>query len=229
MYEIETTEDMLVGHYLAYQFLSKVFYEAPAEDFINSLVSNQLFDDWPLDSEEAEIQTGLALLCDFSQSWNGEKFTALAKEYARLFIGPGHIPVPLWESVYRSPEHLLFDKETLQVRQDYQRFGMGVPRLNVEPDDQLGLELRFVAYLARLGLAAIEQAKPDKLNAILVGMRSFLDEHLLLWANDCLHDVIRYTDSPYYAGVAHLTLGCLAHTNVLLQLETAHESDQTRP
>ena len=223
---MQTIEEILVGHHLAYHFLSKTFYEPPQEAFVHALVSNQLFEDWPLESDDGESRIGLALLREFCRSWEAQTFGQLQREYTRLFIGPEHLLVPLWESVYRNPKHLLFEEETLQVRQQYLRFGMGIPNLYSEPDDHLGLELRFVAYLSRLALAAIEQDRQDTLNITLSGMRSFLDNHLLLWANDCLHDVLKYSDNLFYTGVAHLTLGCLAHTDVTLRLEMKHESGQ---
>lgn len=223
-----TIEEWLVGQHLAYHFLSKVFYEPPVEDFIITLVTNQLFEDWPLEPEQTAGEVGLARLRGFCQNWNQTSFAQLKQEYARLFIDPEHIPVPLWESVYRNPEHLLFQEETLQVRRQYQRFGMRTPHLNSEPDDHLGLELQFIAYLSRLGLAAIEQEQPEKLDVILAGMRDFLTDHLLLWVGGCLHNLLEATDHPFYTGAAYLTLGCLTDTHQSLQLEAAHESGQVR-
>lgn len=209
--------EMLVAHHLAYDFLSRLFYESPRRDFIQLLVSDDLFECWPLESTQAEVQTGLDVLRAFSSSWHDARYGALKADYARLFVGPDHLLAPPWESVYRSPEHILFDYPTLEVRQHYQRFGMPIPRLNVEPDDHIGLEFRFLTHLCRLSLAALEQEQPDILATILTEMRAFVDEHLLRWAPEFLLAVIDNAQTDFYRGSAHLALGCLSHTHGILQ------------
>lgn len=44
----------------------------------------------------------------------------LKLDYNRLFVGPGHIVVPLWESIYRTKEKLLFGESEITVRRYYQ-------------------------------------------------------------------------------------------------------------
>lgn len=212
--------ETLIAHELAYGFLSKVFYEPPNKELIDTLVDDELFDAWALETNQPEVETGLALLRGFCASWSGD-LDALQQDYRALFVGPGHLLAPPWESVYRSPDHLLFDVHTLQVRHEYQRFGMPIPHLYNEPEDHLGLELRFVAYLCELGLGAIDLNQPDALNPVTGEISSFLTEHLLKWAPECLRLVIKHASSDYYRGCAHLTLGCIAHTNEVIRLETA--------
>ncbi len=212
--------EMLIAHELAYGFLSKAFYEPPNKALLDILVADELFDAWPLETNQSEVETGLALLRGFCASWCGD-LEAVQHDYHNLFVGPGKLLAPPWESVYRSPDHLLFDNHTLQVRHEYRRFGMPIPHLYSEPEDHLGLELRFVAHLSQLGLAALDQNRPEVLDAVTGEISSFLNEHLLSWAPYCLNLVIEKATSDYYRGCAHLTLGCLAHTNEVVRLETA--------
>lgn len=209
--------DMLVAHYLAYDFLSRLFYEPPKLDFVHVLVEDDLFDCWTLESAQPEMATGLALLRGFTNGWQDDQFDALKADYARLFVGPNHLLAPPWESVYRSYDRTLFGKATLDVRQHYQRFGMPIPKLNTEPDDHVGLEFRFITQLARLGLAAIEQNQPEMLASLLQEMRAFMEDHLLKWSPEFLRAVIDHSETDLYCGAAHLALGCLAHTRDLLQ------------
>jgi TorA maturation chaperone TorD len=116
---------------------------------------------------------------------------------------------------------MLFDVHTLQVRHEYQSFGMPIPHLYNEPEDHLGLEFRFITHLCQLGLGALDQNQPDILDAVTGEIRSFLSEHLLKWASPCLGLVIENAKSDYYRGCAHLALGCLAHTNETMELEAA--------
>lgn len=212
--------DTLIAHELAYSFLSKVFYEAPDKAFIDMLAADALFDSFPLEAEQPEAVTGLTLLQQFCTAWNGDNFEALQHDYRRLFVGPDRLLAAPWESVYRSPDHLLFDVQTIQVRRAYQRFGMPIPNLHSEPDDHLGLEFRFIAHLCASGLTALEH-QPDMLHTVYAEIERFLDDHLLQWAPECLNRVIEHAATDYYRGCAHLALGCLAHTKEVVQLETA--------
>ena len=213
--------EILIAHELAYRFLSQVFYELPSKPLIDTLAAEALFDAWPLETSQPEVETGLELLRSFCASWQDDQLEALQHDYRRLFIGPGHLLAAPWESVYRSPDHLLFGAQTLLVRHEYQRFELPIPHFRVEPDDHLGLELRFMAHLCGIGLGALDQNQPDVLTAATTEIRSFLNEHLLQWAPDCLQLVIKHARSDYYRGCAHLTLGCLAHTSEVMQVETA--------
>ncbi|MBK8021224.1 MAG: molecular chaperone TorD family protein [Chloroflexi bacterium] len=214
--QIET----LIAHDLAYTFLSKAFYEAPEKSFIDLLSAESLFDSWPLDSDLPEVDTGLTLLRNFCSSWDGSNFEALQHDHRRLFIGPGNMLAPPWESVYLSPDHVLFDVQTVEVRRVFQRFGMPIPHLYHEPEDHLGLELRFIAYLCASALASTDkqpEPSPATVNVMVAEVRHFLDAHLLKWAPQCLKLVIDRATTDYYRGCAHLTLGCLAHTSALMQ------------
>ena len=142
----------LTAFQIAYGFLSKAFYEEPHADLMEALVDGDLFSEWPLSHTEPATAFGLSLMQDFRTQWNRELLPDLRWDYTRLFIGPGHVLAPPWESVYRSRERLLFDQATLDVRQAYARFGLQAPRLNHEPDDHLGLELAFMFHLCRLGV-----------------------------------------------------------------------------
>ncbi len=216
---MQNCAELLVAQQLAYTFLGKVFYEVPSEDFIRVLITDDLFDDWPLESEERDVETGLALLHEFSTTPSVELIGPLVRDYNRLFVVPGDGFVRPWESVYRSKDHILFERETLEVRQQYQRFGMPIPRLDVEPEDHLGLELRFIAHLCSLGLVALECGRVNAFRHSIEGMRDFINGHLSLWANECLGQVIAHADTAFYRGAAYLTQGCIEETRKILRLQ----------
>lgn len=206
---MQNVTETLLAYHLSFSFLSKVFYEPPSAEFVQRLVDDALFEDWPVESDNADIQAGLAELRAFCASWQPDHLSALKRDYARLFIGPDHLLAVPWESVYRNEERLLFDQHTLQVRAYYQRFGMEIPRLNVEPDDHIGLEFRFVAFLCGLGLEALEQDRPDLVAGLQDVLTAFFNEHLLVWSGECLGNVRAHAQTAYYRGVAQLALGCL--------------------
>lgn len=213
--------ETLIAHELAYSYLGKVFYEPPTQALIETLAADDLFGDWPLETNQSDVETGLELLRNYCCSWREEQLESLQHDYRKLFIGPAQLLAVPWESVYLSPDHLLFGVQTVQVRRLYERFGMSVPNPQSEPVDHFGLELRFVAHLCALGIEAASKGRPDVRDAVTVEIRSFLSEHLLKWAPAFLQKVIENAQSDYYRGAAYLALGCLTDTYESLELETA--------
>lgn len=69
-----------------------------------------------------------------------------------LFYMVGQSRTSPYESVYRTDDATLYGPTTFQVREAYAAHGLAFGRSANEPDDHLGLELSFLAYL--LGLAA---------------------------------------------------------------------------
>jgi putative dimethyl sulfoxide reductase chaperone len=207
--------ETLIAHNLAYTFLSKVFYEQPDLDFLRTITQEDLFDDWPLDMNQTRAEIGLAQLRTFSAHWHDDQFPDLKRDYARLFVGPDKLLATPWESVYRSAEGIIFEKETLQVRTFYREFDMPIPHFGSEPDDHIGLEFRFVAHLCAIGLNAIQVDDTTTLEATLDGLRRFFDEHISQWADQCLDRVSQHAQTDYYRSVAALASGCIAHSQTV--------------
>ncbi|MCC7208758.1 MAG: molecular chaperone TorD family protein [Anaerolineae bacterium] len=210
--ELEQWVEPLIAHHLAYTFFGKVFYEPPSGDLMRSIAADNLFAEWPLPASNARMERALEMLQSVSKGWTDDQLPDLKRDYARLFIGPGELLAVPWESVYRDPDGLIFDEKTLEVRRMYQGFGMAVPNPGREPEDHIGLEMRFVAYLSALGLQAIQTEQADRLAAIVLGMRTFLESHLGQWADLCLDRVLQHAETPYYRGVAELAAGSVLHS-----------------
>ncbi len=204
--------EVLTAHRLAFQFLGSVFSAAPAEDLVRRLGDEDLLAEWPLPSEDPDVRTGLALLREDCASPGAVRLAPLVADYGRLFEVPGDAFVRPWESVYRGEEHLLLDRESDEVGAWYRRFGMEVPSADTEPPDHLGLELRFVAHLCGLGVAALERGEGVALREVTRGLRGFLEEHLAVWAGECLANVIANARTAYYRGAAHLARGSIGET-----------------
>ena len=219
--------EILTAEALAYAFINRAFYEKPTDEFINTLVSEKLFAQWPLPPDDEFTSAGQNILQAFSANWQAGKLNDLKKDYQQLFIGPARLPAPPWESVYLSDDRLVFEKQTTAVRQFYARYGLQAANLYKEPDDHFGLEMAFMAHLCTLGLEAIRQGEVETAQTHLNAQRDFLEEHLLLWAPDFLTRVITHAQTDYYRGVAYLALGCLsqaAHRHDL-EVELAPENN----
>lgn len=217
--------ETLTAEALAFSYFNRAFYEKPAAEFLNMQKSEALFSHWPLEIQDEFTTAGIKLMRDFMGDWEEALLEELARDYRRLFIGPGHIPAPPWESVYLSIEGLVYEEQTMAVRKFYARYGLQSPKRYTEPDDHFGLEMAFLAHLCTLGLAAIEAGDSDGLASHLDAMRDFLKEHLLLWAPAFLQRVIDHAQTAYYRGAAYLALGSIYHMAELLALEVDQAPD----
>jgi putative dimethyl sulfoxide reductase chaperone len=206
--------EILAGEMLLFNLIGKAFYAGPDRGWLDSLVKDDVFAESPFGGQQADTKAGLALLQTWSRA-NADgisdvAFETLQAEYTRLFIGPGPVIAPPWESVYFSQERLLFQTETFRVRAWYGRFGLMVPNLQSEPDDHIGLELSFVAHLAGSALQAIQAHERERFREALEAQRHFLTEHLLKWGPGWCSRVVETSDSEFYRGLALLTRGALS-------------------
>jgi TorA maturation chaperone TorD len=146
---------------------------------------------------------------EYVQDNSGALHAALSDDYNRLFIGPGKVLAPPWESVYKTKDRLIFQEHTLEVRKWYSRFGLESETIYREPDDHIGLELIFIAHLASLGLHATENQDNEPLKDLISAQRQFLQEHPMSWANLWCADVLEFGRTDFYRGVALLVDGVL--------------------
>lgn len=213
----------LTGEMLLLGLLAKIIYSDPDEPWIQSLIDEEVFSAVPLGSDEKETITGLEYLGRWINDQNGKinanSLLDLKTDYVALFIGPGKMHAPVWESVYYSEDSLIFQERTIAVRQWYRRFGVESERRNQEPDDHIGLELSFMARLATLGLQAYEEQDQARFSNFLTAQKKFYSEHLLQWGPAFAKLVIKHAKTDFYRGVGYLTLGSLLAVARILQLE----------
>lgn len=126
-------------------------------------------------------------------------------EYTRLFLGPRHLPAPPYESVYRSPQGLMMQDSTMEVRSLYLKNGFRVARINQEPDDSIGIELEFMCALSRETSDAYLSQDKAKLERLVSTQLEFCELHLSKWVPQFCADIIDNTQFEFWKGVASLT------------------------
>jgi putative dimethyl sulfoxide reductase chaperone len=192
--------DLLENHQLLFSYLSEVFLNEPDEEFIHQMITQKLYFSFPFESEDEGLQKGLNLLRNFSIQWEKVQIHALRDEYFRLFHGIEKMLVPPYESVYLSREHLLFEKETLQVREFYSTYGLRIDKLNIIPDDHIGYQLLFIAYLVKLTVEAIQTDKEKDFEKIKSDTLSFLSDHPLKWVDSFTELLYKHSPGFYFRG-----------------------------
>jgi TorA maturation chaperone TorD len=193
--------------------LSRAIQSNPERDWLQPLIDQEIFSEPPMTGSHPDFEKGLKLLHSWALEAGGrlsdERLTDLKTDNTRLFVGVGKPIAPPWESVYFNEDRMIFQKQTLQVRAWYRRFDLEPEKLHKEPDDHIGLELSFLAHLAKLGVGALEARDESGLEQALESQRGFLAEHPLQWAAVWSDRVEKGARTDFYRGLAILIRGTL--------------------
>lgn len=219
--------EALLGEMLLLGLFGKIWQSYPERNGLNAFTNEELFSESPFGHEHSDVRAGLSLL----RSWVEKNRTGISEDslqelqadYTRLFIGAGKVLAPPWESVYFTEERLVFQEQTLQVRQWYRRFGLEPEKLYKEPDDHIGLEMSFVSHLAKLALQALEEQDTIKFGQLLEVQRQFLTEHLLRWGPYWCTLVSKHAHTDFYKGLALFTQGALLTLAEQFGIKTSKE------
>lgn len=185
--------------------LSRLTAGPPSDETVANVTSPALLADWPLERTSVAA-SGLALL----EAAASEAPEAIREDQYRLMVGPGRVPAVPYESVHRSTEGLLFEAETMAVREAYAAEGLQAPRLNREPDDHVSLELEFLAQLLTQALDALEAGDPERVEAKTAAHDRFLGEHLAAWGPAFFGLVAGHAATSFYRGVGLLGQDAIA-------------------
>ena len=214
--------DTLTGQTLFFGVLAKLIYVYPEKKWIESLIAEDVFAEVPFASHQADVVAGLNLM----QSWchahrdglSMEEFDDLRADFTHLFLGPAKAPAAPWESVYFCDERLVFQQQTLQVREWYARFGLEPINLHKEPDDHIGLELEFLAHLAKLGVQALEVNDSVRFDELLKAQREFLAAHPIKFFMEWCQLVEDNAKTDFCRAMALLTRGSLTELAMMLDV-----------
>lgn len=207
------TEQVVLG------LFGKLLFDEPDKEWLGMIAKEGVFEEIPFADGQKDVQQGMALL----QAWNQENknglsveaFDAIRDDYTPLFIGPGKVKAPPWESIYFTKERTLFQEETLFVREWYRRYGLESVKLYHEPDDHIGLELAFISHLAGLAVRAYEEDDP-KFAELLEAQKTFLSEHTLKWVAGWTSLVLEHARTDFFKGVAMVVRGVMKELQVKL-------------
>jgi putative dimethyl sulfoxide reductase chaperone len=203
----EGIQPFLEARAFAYDILKCVFWQAPARKFIKLLIEGEIVQAFPFADSSVVIRQAIDRIGKYLEQpdiLSRKSYEHLHWDYTRMFIGPGKVPAPPWESIYRDVEHLHFSEETLEVRNAYRKYNLVLKDFGHEPDDHLGLELDFLHKLSEMAGERAESADETGLAEILKDQQVFLDEHLLKWVPDWTKDVVRSAETDFYKGMAQL-------------------------
>jgi TorA maturation chaperone TorD len=200
-----------------YVSLACLFRKEPDEEILAALSEEQqlscLFEDLKsLLPVAVELEADIAAHTHESDAYQAQ----LREDFNRLFIGPGPLLAPPWESVHRSRERLLFGEHTLAVRDFYHSFGLKAAKQEQEPEDHIALELEFAGWLCQ---QAANAESPEQAGVFIDGHREFLVRHMFEWVPAFCGAVSRSSETAFYRKLAILTMLWLDYEKEAVHIE----------
>jgi len=136
-----------------------------------------------------------------------QSLPALAKEHLRLFVGPGHMPCPPYEAVYRKDrpdfeKGLVMGPSTADVRRAYFAAGLDISKTFTDLPDHIAAEMEFMQFLCVEEARLAQQGNNEDAGKMKSMQREFHKNHIEPWVGDFADCILRSTTSPFYKATA---------------------------
>jgi TorA maturation chaperone TorD len=190
-----------------YRLLAGAFAEEPSRDYLHALRSPQAL--------AALTEAGLRFDADFTKAALDRLEYDLACEFTSLMASPGGCP-PI-ESARLTGRYQ--QGPYFAVKETYQRAGFAVQKGKfLVFDDQLGVELLFVAALLERMDAALACGERAAAAGIEKEIKRFWALHLGRWVRGYARLVVRATHHSFYREMAKLLYAFAEQELALLKL-----------
>lgn len=198
-----------------YRLLALCLY-MPAERFIADLISSNLVDDFRKHFAVLHIkgiENYLKNIESFTRDHQEKDLASIeascCAEYMRLFVGPGPVPCPPYESVYRADvpaerRGLLMGDAAAAVQKKYGKAGLKIAPDYTDLPDHISTELEFMYFLCGEELAAWEYGDYEKGRKYRIMQQNFLAEHLNVWVSSFSKAVEKATNNKLYLSIVSL-------------------------
>lgn len=214
---IPCLKELLQFRLSIYSFLGFIFYnKIPSDRFQRDHLNNSIR---LLISQECDEEIpGRKELQDYLNHIESSEgyYRILRQDFQDLFEGPGKLLAPPWESVYLSEEQLMFESQTIEVRELHRKYGLQIQNFGTEPEDHIGLELQFMGFLASRAVDLFEPYSSNELFKIMKVQKDFLQKHLLLWVDQFTSLVQLGAKTSFYKGLALFLLWYLENDAAFL-------------
>ncbi|MGD0874032.1 MAG: molecular chaperone TorD family protein [Acidimicrobiales bacterium] len=151
---------------------------------------------------ETDVRISSNLLREAIRVPGLEDVPVLLEEYERLFVGPGQVPCPPYESFWREDvpvdiRRTLMGPCTAELKEIYLELGLQVSSLSGELPDHIAIELEAMAYAL-----SFDETEPMA--------RRLFDKHLAQWLPRLCRAVAHEAEGDFYRDLAVLTLDWIA-------------------
>ena len=179
----------------AFRLFSRFLALAPEAAFFDALRASGVVGELSALARAVRSETALSLasLDEWLATADPEAFEVARRDYLEAFVSARHLPAPPWESVYRSPDRLVFQEPAREVFKAYLAAGLGFDGMKQTPSDHISLELAFAAaLLVEAPTSADARSQLDRFEA----------EHMTSWMPSFCKDLGGVARTPPYVAVA---------------------------
>lgn len=173
---------------------------------------------FPVGTGNESIDQGFRDLHEYLKTaWEGS-VTELKVDFSRTFIGSGvsgYSAAYPYESVYTSERRLLAREARGEVLQYYRNNNLKKGRWN-DLEDHIALELEFMQIMSACTRDAIENGDEDGTLNLIRCQYDFIRSHVNNWLPMMTGDVLKFSETKFYRGVAMITLGYCEDDEALL-------------
>ncbi len=205
-------EEVCVLRTKLYYFLGNCLLESIPDEGAE-FTHRAFWEQFPLEAANDKMKSGLERLINCTEYLKklpaSQASQEVQLEFTSLFIGPGEPKAPPWESVYRTPEKLLFGWPTLQVREAYRQDGFEIKRKYQMPEDHMGLELMFLATVSNALAKTMINENQSSTPLMIERQMDFISNHPLTWIEDFFNDANSNDSIGFYSGLIELIWGIL--------------------
>lgn len=195
-----SNDDILKAYSMMLYFGGSFILNQPEESCICDLAGSNIFKKMPVESDNPNFILASSFLGRIDKTAVID-YEGILDDHLKLFGGLGSPMAPPYESVYLSSEHLMSQKQTIEVKRVYESYGWHSKLNGNIPEDHLGIELQFLTLLLEK-LHEIDDGVCEK--ELIKDINKFIDIHLLSWILDWNRDLQKHARSSFYKGMGYL-------------------------
>lgn len=200
-----TSNDILKGYSMLLYFSGSFILNQPLESCIYEIAGSNILKKMPVESSNPGFTMASAYLNQINSNTPVD-FESILDDHLKLFGGMGTPKAPPYESVYLSEEHLMNQRQTLEVKRTYATYGWESQLTGKVPEDHLGIELQFLNLMLEKFMEIDDDACHRE---VASDIRRFTDTHLTPWLADWNRDLQKHARSGFYKGIGYLIVSCV--------------------
>jgi putative dimethyl sulfoxide reductase chaperone len=197
--------NLLKGYNMLLYFSGTMIMFDPSQECIHDFWTRGILKTLPVTSNNPRFVLAASQLRE-SVGDETHDIKSMKKDYLELFAGTGRPLAPPYESVYKSKDHLMFEKQTSEVREFYGSYGWVSKFKGNIPDDHLGIEMLFLTLMIEKYLEFDDKTCEDEMKNEI---RRFINLHLLSWIPEWNKHLQEHSKTMGYKGIGNLVCACV--------------------
>lgn len=201
------------GRDVVFNVLSRVLIDIP-DAVLDEVVTgtSEYLIAMGLESENEDFRKGAEMLNEFLNTDMESNREDRARDYTRLFV-IGKDSVPIYESVYTSPEHIMKQDSWAQVKAAYYENFFRRAETEKTAEDHASMELQFMGLLSKRAGEHTDNGDYEEAERVMRVQLQFYKEHLEKWFPrfcDLTTSKAGFMSTSFYPAYAYILKGFLS-------------------